>query len=116
MEACASLSELSLNFYDEEVDGYKVGGYKKNRNMLVAMNAPRFSPFFIKSHLLHRVFSIEIIPCPYHKPSYHERNAPRFSSLTKSPPALSISSMAVSFSVGSFFFSMDLMRKSIIDP
>ena len=27
MEACASLSELSLNFYDEEVDGYKVGGY-----------------------------------------------------------------------------------------
>lgn len=27
MEACASLSELSLNFYDEEVDGYKCGGY-----------------------------------------------------------------------------------------
>ncbi len=27
MEACATLSELSLNFYDEEVDGYKVGGY-----------------------------------------------------------------------------------------
>ena len=26
-EACASLNELSLNFYDEEVDGYKVGGY-----------------------------------------------------------------------------------------
>ncbi len=27
MEACASLPELSLNFYDEEVDGYKVSGY-----------------------------------------------------------------------------------------
>lgn len=27
MEACASLSELSLNIFDEEVDGYKVGGY-----------------------------------------------------------------------------------------
>lgn len=26
-EACATLNELSLNFYDEEVDGYKVGGY-----------------------------------------------------------------------------------------
>lgn len=26
-EACASLNELALNFYDEEVDGYKVGGY-----------------------------------------------------------------------------------------
>lgn len=26
-EACASLNELDLNFYDEEVDGYKVGGY-----------------------------------------------------------------------------------------
>lgn len=26
-EACAALNELSLNFYDEEVDGYKVGGY-----------------------------------------------------------------------------------------
>lgn len=26
-EACASLNELNLNFYDEEVDGYKVGGY-----------------------------------------------------------------------------------------
>ena len=26
-EACAKLNELSLNFYDQEVDGYKVGGF-----------------------------------------------------------------------------------------
>lgn len=26
-EACGKLNELSLNFYDQEVDGYKVGGY-----------------------------------------------------------------------------------------
>lgn len=26
-EACAKLNELNLNFFDEEVDGYKVGGY-----------------------------------------------------------------------------------------
>ena len=37
-EACGTLNELSLNFYAEEVDAYKVGGYFPICNALLADN------------------------------------------------------------------------------
>jgi len=48
-EACGKINELSLNFYDEEVDGYKVGGYIAICNALLADNDVNLATEVIES-------------------------------------------------------------------